>query len=280
MSLGDDVRVYGTVTQDAVSLGGDILIESGGTVDGDVVSLGGDITVRNGSRVKGNVVTFGGRVIVELGGSIDGKKISLTPNLMPFYENITGVNFPFETDFRDIGYQIVKMIVFWPLLGVFGLIGVIFGIVFVVLKLVLFISFSIIIIHFFPENVSNMACFVKENFFKSVLWGFLVSFLLPFVIVALIITIVGIPTVPPLLVLIFFSYLYGSVGLALMAGRLLPGSSGRSEMMNVCLGVFLLMFLRLIPGLGFILKLIFFAASLGLVIYTRFGTQRNNEARI
>src|SRR5690606_7709491 len=61
VAFGSSVHVRpGEVVQDAVSFGGDTIVE--GEVLGDAVSFGGSVELRGDGRVRGDVATFGGSV--------------------------------------------------------------------------------------------------------------------------------------------------------------------------------------------------------------------------
>lgn len=61
VAFGHDVQVAaGEVVHDAVSFGGDTLVE--GTVEGDAVSFGGSVRLGEGASVRGEVVSFGGHI--------------------------------------------------------------------------------------------------------------------------------------------------------------------------------------------------------------------------
>jgi hypothetical protein len=55
ISIGGDVKVYGHVRKDAVSVGGTVYLGSDASVHGNVVSIGGTVEREPGSRVGGEV---------------------------------------------------------------------------------------------------------------------------------------------------------------------------------------------------------------------------------
>ena len=68
---------------------------------------------------------------------------------------------------------------------------------------------------------------------------------------------------------LFIVYLFGSVGLALWVGRIIPESEGRSLMVNVLLGVIIICIVKHIPIIGFVVGIAFCAASFGIVLLSR-----------
>ena len=57
VALGKSVRITGSA-QEAVSLGGDVIVE--GVVDGDVAAVGGSVIQKAGGRIGGDVMVIGG----------------------------------------------------------------------------------------------------------------------------------------------------------------------------------------------------------------------------
>ena len=75
---------------------------------------------------------------------------------------------------------------------------------------------------------------------------------------------------------LFLSYIFGSVGIALWVGRIIPESEGRSIIINVLLGVLVVGLVKNIPIIGFIVGLAFAASSFGVVVLTRFTTRSHS----
>jgi hypothetical protein len=57
VAVGKSVRITGSA-QEAVSLGGDVIVE--GVVDGDVAAVGGSVIQKAGARIGGDVMVIGG----------------------------------------------------------------------------------------------------------------------------------------------------------------------------------------------------------------------------
>ena len=260
--IGDDVHVFGTVKNDAVSIGGDVFVEKHGCVNGNAVSIGGDIYVRNMGEIKNNAISLAGITHVDYGGVVRGEYISFCP-----------------TDFfgNDFPEKILKILIFGPVIGLFGLIGLIIGFVFSLVKLAFFLAIAVIVTYFFPKNVSGMAEFTGREFWKCFFLGLVAIIIIPFLSLALLITIIGIPLIPALFVFLFIAFLYGAIGIALWVGRLIPGAENRSDILNVIIGVLILGVIKFIPAIGFLLKFVILAVSFGVIIFTRFGTQKSTN---
>ncbi len=268
ISFGQNVRVYGTVKKDAVSFGGNVIVESGGKVKSDAVSIGGNVIVKNNGEIRKNAVSVGGRVDVSYGGVVRGDRIK-TGNFTP------GLIFSHVVPHAPgrMMSNIARTLFLGPLMGVFGAIGVIIGIVFIIIKMIISFAIAALVTYLFPAHVSHMADYVQAEFPKALLFGLVILIVIPFLVLSLIITLIGIPLIPFVLVALFFVYIFGSVGIALWAGRIIPESEGRSQMANVLLGVLAIGILKNIPFIGLFVGIALCASSFGLVMLTRFATE-------
>ncbi len=260
--IGDDVHVFGTVKNDAVSIGGDVFVEKHGRVKGNAVSIGGDIYVRNMGEIKNDAISLAGITYVDYGGVVLGKNISFSTTEF------------FGDDFPE---KILKILIFGPVIGLFGLMGLIIGFVISLVKLAFFLAVAVAVTYFFPEKVSVMADFTGREFWKCFFLGIVAIIIIPFLSLALFITIIGIPLIPALFVFLFIAFLYGATGIALWVGKLIPGAETRSDIMNVIIGVLILGVIKFIPAIGFLLKFFILAVSFGVIIFTRFGTQKSTS---
>ncbi len=56
VSVGGTVHVFGTVSEDAIAVGGKIIVEPGGRICGDAVGVGGGIAVMDSAAIEGDAV--------------------------------------------------------------------------------------------------------------------------------------------------------------------------------------------------------------------------------
>ncbi|HEV8431142.1 MAG TPA: hypothetical protein VGQ41_24780 [Pyrinomonadaceae bacterium] len=87
VGLGRSVRITGKA-QEAVSLGGDVIVE--GVVDGDVAAVGGSVIQKAGARIGGDVIVIGGSYRAE----------DATPNRNP--ASMTMMYAGYEQELRNI----------------------------------------------------------------------------------------------------------------------------------------------------------------------------------
>ncbi|PJA29316.1 MAG: hypothetical protein CO189_02635 [candidate division Zixibacteria bacterium CG_4_9_14_3_um_filter_46_8] len=151
------------IEHDIIVLGSDVIVR--GAVDGDILAINGDITVTSTGRVNGDVSSIGGKIEKESGAVIRGEIVE-TP--------IYGLKRP------DISFPS-------PLLIISAL----------------FLLFALVAASLAPKNVGKVQLMIIKGTLKSLLLGYVYFLALPFVIVILAITIIGIPVailVLPLLI--------------------------------------------------------------------------------
>ena len=274
ISIGSNVRVYGTVTTTAFSFGGDVIVENGGDVKGDAVSFGGDVKVRRHGMVHKDAVSIGGSVRVDNDGTVLG---SCVEPLEEFEEKFD--NFPdsfigeCNHSFRNLTEKIPEILMFGPFIGIFGIFGFIFASSLLVVKLAIKMGIAALLTAIFPQHIENMAESIRTHFLKSLLLGFLCIFAIPFIFIVLLISILGIPFLPIYVICLIITYLFGSVGLALYTGKILPGAEKRSIMRNTLLGVLFIGLARFLPLFGILIGIGVTALSFGAIILSRFGTR-------
>ncbi|MHB9029570.1 MAG: hypothetical protein ACYC9O_12440 [Candidatus Latescibacterota bacterium] len=257
VSFGGNVTVLGTVTEAAVAIGGNVFVESGGRVLGDAVAIGGNVSIRDNAAVEQDAVTLGGELLVAPTGQIGGERVHIA--------GIGGKVFP------NFWENISRVIFLGPFAGVFGALGATILLFFFLMRVIVWIAVAALVYHFFPENVESMAVSLRQRFWAALAYGLLILLLIPFIFLFLLVSLIGIPLIPISALTLFLVYLFGSAGVALWAGRLLPNPASRSGMANLLLGILVISLLRLIPGVGFLMWLILSSVSLGIAVISRFG---------
>ena len=273
LCFGNDVYVYGTVKRDAVSFGGDVVVESGGTVKGDVVALGGDVRVRNNGTIGKDTVSVGGEIIVDYGGQILGDKVDLSALHKPFEKFGATALCNVSQSAGDVLSGVSKTILFGPFVGFMGAIGIVIMTALLMMKLLFKCAIAAFITYLAPRHVRNMAECVRTNLFVSLLAGFVTMVIFPFLIILLLVSLIGIPLVPLAIILLIIVYFFGSVGVALWAGLILPLSQNRSDIHNALLGVLAIGLVRFIPIIGFLSGFFAGILAVGVVVVTRFGAE-------
>jgi len=259
--MGGSLTVRGTADGDVVTYGGSIVVDTGGQIKGDAVALGGDIKVRDGGVIRKNASSFGGKVIIDTGGIIMGDDKSescffpknfIVPHLM---------HLP-----HTMGRGFMNIFVFGPFAGMFGTLGIVIGLVLFMFKILISLAIAVIVTYLFPDSVNRMATILKDDFPKAALLGFLFTVLIPFTVLFMALTIIGILFVPFYILLIWLIYIFGSVGASLWIGRIIPESEDRSILVNVILGALVIGVLKNIPIIGFIVGMVIAFSAFGVVV--------------
>jgi hypothetical protein len=70
--FGCTIRVRGRITGDAVTFGGNIVVEDNGQIAGDATMFGGGLRLGKGVAVNGDVTVFGGRIRRDPAATVHG----------------------------------------------------------------------------------------------------------------------------------------------------------------------------------------------------------------
>lgn len=174
-----------------------------GTVDGNAVAIGGDVTIEKGARVRGDAVSIGGSVVMH-GGTVDGETRSLSAITV-------GPARPAPLTPAQSMRRSVSLSAGWYL--VLALIG--FGVLLVA-----------------RPNLEAVADAVRVQTMRSFLIGLLgqlaVAPLFTLLVVALVITIIGIIAVP-FAVVGYGAAVSGALALGFLATAYLAGQAIAGE---------------------------------------------------
>lgn len=243
VSFGEKVTVSGNVREDAVSMGGNVLINKGATVGGDAVSMGGNILVKSGATVDGDVVSMGGKVTIEDGATVGGDRVSFAIP-MPAIGGIAGL----------LGMGAM----FWVLAAIF--------------KSVVILAVALIIVWVAPQRVAIARDYLVQRTGRSLLSGLLILLGLVPLIVLLAVTIIGIPLIPFVILLLIAVVVFGLAALISWLGYRIPlFKDKKSPAGAIVLGFFAFLLINMIPIVGGIFLLIASLAAAGATFLSRFG---------
>ena len=272
--FGSDVHIYGTVKKTAVSIGGNVVVKSGGTLKGDAVSIGGDVIIQRNAVIRNDAVTLGGHVRIDNDGEVHGESVEILDKLQNELGRHGGNNFAgFGHSFEHWREKIPRIFLLGPFAGIFGVFGFLVMSAFLIFKLAVKLGIAALITYIFPQHVHIMADCARLEFWKASIIGVAGIVAIPVIFLFLLVSILGIAILPLYIGLLFLVYLFGSVGVALCVGRILPIAEGRSDIRNALLGVLAIGLIRFFPLLGVLVGMAVTALSFGVVILTRFGTQ-------
>jgi hypothetical protein len=252
---GNDMVVFGgqhQVIKEGQEIAGDLVVISGsadvyGKVDGDAVALGGRIYIAPQGHVDGSLVNVGG-VIDNQSNTPQGHGGNALPPVppMPTMEPMQPPQpeMPEETSGSRHGW------------GVFFLIDAVLA----------FLAFLL-----FPARTRSATEHLLENPVLSGMLGFFSPIILACVVVALAITVIGIPLIPLAVLLTVAGYLIGKAAIAEFLGeRLVRTTKGTPATPAVSVAVGLVIFLVLSAFTGWVGIVIYFtlaAIALGASLY-------------
>lgn len=234
----ETVREGQEVSGDLVVIGGSADVF--GKVDGDAVAIGGRIYIAPSGHVDGSLVNVGGTIDNESNGT-QGHHGYLVPPTPPSTETLP------ETDNRD----------WWlPFLFIDAL-----------LALVAFLLF--------PIATRNSADHLLDNPIMAGMLGFFSPLIFVLVIIALAITVVGIPLLPLAVILTFVGYLIGKAAIAeFLGGRIFEVTkmAQPKPILAVAVGLLVLTVVSALGWVGVVFYFCLMALALGASLYALLRT--------
>lgn len=288
----DFIKYMGPRSGDLVSVGQDRIIGQDEVIESNVVVIGADLTVYG--RINGDAVCIGGDLtvgpqavingdLVNVGGTLDVDPSART------YKDRVNVQDPFGVlkGMRDVDIQKIG--------GSFNLVAKILRIVMDFVYLVLLLFFALLLTTFMPVQFNNIEEKFSNEFPKCVLSGIATMVGLPIIIIAFVITVVGIAAVPFLLLASLFFSLTGYIVFSRILGRrLLPEKAIMLQILTALLllhspliigdlflfpsGTLLSAIGHLFRAVGIILVLSINFIGLGAVVYALFAKQEKAQA--
>ena len=243
VKIGSDVAIpAGDVLEHVVVIGGDLALS--GTITEDAIVIGGDIEVAPSGRIEGHSVALFGNVEKEEGAFFAKEPVSMPDGNM-------WITLPL------LGGWLIALISFVILLGMFALL--------------------ILCALFFTSHIGRVSHFTQMHPWKALLAGVITSVLLAPISVMLLVTIVGIPLVPVLIVLVSAATFFGFAAMCQLIGLkffMIINKPGKPMFIEVLVGFVIIGLITLIPFVGAIVKTMLWFMGLGAVVVTRFGIDR------
>jgi len=218
VSIGQD-RIIGqdeVIESNVVVIGADLTVY--GQINGDAVCIGGDLTVGPQAVIKGALVNVGGILDVNPSARIYKDRV----NVQDPFGLLKGIS---NVDIQKMG-------------GKINLVAKILRIIMDLVYLVLLLFFALLLTTFMPGQFRNVEERLRNEFPKCVLLGIASMVGFPIIIIAFVITIVGIVAVPFLLLACLLFSLTGYIVFSRILGeRLLPE---KAIMLQILAGLLLL----------------------------------------
>ncbi len=243
VKIGEDVSIpSGDQLEHVVVIGGDVALS--GTVTKDLIVIGGDVEVGPSGRVEGSTVVFFGDTEKGEGAFFAKAPISLPTDGM-------WLTLPL------LGSWVVAALALLILAGMFALL--------------------ILCALFFTAHIGRVSHFTQMHPWKALLAGIAASILLAPVSVMLLITIVGIPLIPVLVVLVSAATFFGFAAMCQLIGLKFFNAIKKPNqpmLLEVLVGFVAIGLIALIPVVGAFVKTMLWFMGLGAVVVTRFGTNQ------
>ncbi len=239
VAFGDDVTIAGRVTGDAVSFGGNVVVEPTGQVDGDAVAFGGVIKVRPGGTIAGD------QVAMTVPGSIT--------HIEPAGDEHHAVgSVALATDVPTLMHRLYRRLVM--LLSVAGA--------------------GVLVVGLFPNRVARVAQSLERRPVRSAVVGTLASmFIGAFALLFTLVTLgLGLPVSAVAIGILGVAWLLGFVGLCQAVGDRLPiEQRPHGRWLAFLVGIGLLTFLGSLPWVGWLVVGAASVLGVGASLSTRFG---------
>ncbi|NIA23160.1 MAG: hypothetical protein GWP03_03250 [Proteobacteria bacterium] len=280
VSVGGDLVVNGVVNGDAVSVGG--VADINGKITGDLVLIGSSGKIGPKTEVEGSFVNIGSSLDIDRNAVFHGEKTFI--NLGPINRLIGN---RYLRSYRTTNYHRnpFSVITFHESSWI-GMIA----------RFIICYLLALALVVLFKRGTNNVERTMNISPFATFLAGFLVELLIIPSIIVLAVSIIGIPLIPILILALFVALIFGGAVLTYMIGKY---TVNKIEKKNVHISLTVLTGLiitSVIPLLGFLLNLtnvtwlnilfvslnfteayILITYALGSVTLSRFGTRIYKE---
>lgn len=261
ISLGD-LQINVDNENSVVKVMGDIYIPADRVVNGDVVGVMGNVKIDG--IVNGNVVAVLGDV--EVNNKINGDVVSVLGEINK------GENAVINGEFVEVNEPNIDMT---KIIGhrehEFKLPGV-----FKFFNMVVLFGIASLILALMPRHIKTMTRELHVDFFRKVIIGFAAIILIPLIILVSFVSIIGIPLVPVIISIVIIGKFIGYVPMALYVGTRIQktANTNLNIFIELFFGAIVLWLIRLVPFVGGISYVIVTILAMGLIIDTKFGTNR------
>ena len=251
VTMNGRIQVDGTLTGDAMTMNGDITIA--GTVAGSVRTLNGNILLMSTAKVDGDVWAINGRVDRQPGARVGGQVGEGPVFMRPRTRRVPGFR-PFGGMGQWMSWAFFRALAGWVMVG--------------------FTVLAAAIAALFPEPIHRISTELSERPGRAILAGLLVWLLLPPLVLALAVSIIGIPALAFVPLALSVLALVGFSAAAMLLGnRITEGFHRRTgPVPDAVVGAAILAILGLVPGLGWLATAVAMTWGIGgtlLVIFRR-----------
>lgn len=247
VTMNGRIQVDGTLAGDAMTMNGDITVS--GTVAGSVRTFNGSILLTSTARVDGDVRTVNGRVDrqpgAQVGGRIGEGWVFNRPRAPAFRRPWDGMG-------RWMSWGFFRALAGWVMVG--------------------FVVLAAAVAALFPEQIHRISAALSETPGQALLAGVLLWVLLPLLIMALAVSVVGIPALAFMPLGLSVLGLVGFSAAAMLLGnRITEGFRWHiGPVPDAVVGAAILAVLGLVPGLGWLAVFVAVTWGMGGILLVTF----------
>lgn len=268
-AAGGNVTISGTVAKNITSAGGSIVVEKSAKISGSLVLAGGNIKID--SPVGKGITVVGGNV--DLASTVSGNVAAASVGQLTL-RNGTAIN-------GDLTYMSSKELLMAGDATVSGTIthnlppkapekpardGLrAFNVGFTAFGLLSSFLIGSLLLHFFPKFTQRATDKIVKNPVSTFLTGLVFLIVVPFVVLLLMVTVIGIPLGLLLLVAYIFLLLFAQVFSAIALGKwfFVKISFSSNSYLAFAFGLVLLSALRYLPFVGWVVSFAALVFGLG-----------------
>ncbi|MBW4622724.1 MAG: hypothetical protein KME17_25620 [Cyanosarcina radialis HA8281-LM2] len=249
--VGGDVTVAPNRTvENAVAIGGDVILEEEARATQTAIALGGDVILERDARVDGDAYAVGGEIIAAEGATILGGSRTFTE------DGRWGMHGARRRGVDGFGFYYISKIVSH------------------LLTVLLSAIVGVLILRWRPDFLPNLAATVRQAPLQCLFWGLggvAAAILLG---ILLTISLFGIPLLPLLGIGVAIAVLLGTLGVALWIGE--RTQPRRALMSQFFVGILVLALIGLVPFLGGLILSVANLVGLGALL-TRVFDKRQSQ---
>lgn len=249
--FGGNLDIEGTASGDVSVFGGNVRVHDGAKIDGDATVFGGTLTLDHGAKVDGDVSTIGGTLHRDPGSHVGGDVSTKGPE--GDMEHVPGVIAGIHEAHRSLVARAGGAI-----MDALRLAAVLFVIGTVLLALT-------------GRRMDMLRAEVATRPMRSLALGLLGAFGSVVVLVALCVTVIGIPIAVVALILFGFGVLGAMCAVLSVVGEALLRHKTENPYVHLAVGCGIFVALGAIPWVGDLVVACTLLAGIGVLVATRAG---------
>lgn len=248
--IAGNADVKGTIQNDIVVIGGNLKLS--GSAGENVVVIGGKVLIDSTAQINGDLVTIGTGSIINSQAIVNGNRVIIAPWLGGFVDQFK--EYAYHCLFKG---RFVAVSLPWTL----GMLGAVVLLMFLLASL-------------FPVFFIRSTDIAEHRIIAALLTGILMPIAIGPVLVALFVTIIGIPVIPVLLIFLQGVMLVGILALGASVGRqavrLVYRQSVLPSMVNALIGVLLFTTVMIMPFVGGFFTIVLTTLGTGAGVFALF----------